>query len=398
MNDTFKTPLGEMNIIEYYLYYDRPFIFLCEDSVEGKFIVHLIDDDEFCEKWFLVPSTNRRVEYVRTGKISLRESILKAEPGWVWEITTPFDGSNGLCLKKECLTIEEIDLPNECAILSLAERNLPELKTEPETEARQTARNVLFISIDNGSHSQTISVNDYGSILLRSQGLIHALALSGAASARGRIPLATIENTTLNYIGNFAASIGIKLEAKNGKLFDPDLEQAIESMLSLMDTSTDKEKLISILKKIPYRATARYKFLLQALDQGELSLKADWGSPHKGRRTAYMSHSQIREVIDLLELDGDDVSQSIELNGDLLGLVINKKNKRGTFQFLPSDGERIIKGALSQELFDIVDREHIELPQYGISVILEETIEINPSTGEESTSYEMIKIFSKPSK
>ncbi|NMI07194.1 hypothetical protein HF638_24690 [Paenibacillus sp. SZ31] len=93
--EPFVTPLGIMSVIEHFLFYDRPFIFLCVDKTNSKYIVHLVDDDEFCEKWFLIPSTELRVEFVRTGKISLRDSLLLAEQGWIWEITTPFDESKG---------------------------------------------------------------------------------------------------------------------------------------------------------------------------------------------------------------------------------------------------------------------------------------------------------------
>jgi hypothetical protein len=42
--ELFMTPLGQMEIIEYYLYYDRPYIFHCRDKVSNNYIVHLVPE------------------------------------------------------------------------------------------------------------------------------------------------------------------------------------------------------------------------------------------------------------------------------------------------------------------------------------------------------------------
>lgn len=389
----FKTPLGQMKVLEIYLYYDRPFIFLCEDNIGTKYMVYFIDEIELGERWFLVPSSENRIEYVRLGKITLRKSIKNAEQGWVLELFIPYDElAAEKITKRNCSDIEDLDLPAEEAKLSLPPRTPKKEKLDVETEAKQKARNIILLSLDDGKHSTDISVQDYGAVLLRGQHLITALALECGSGVRGQIPKKTIEETSFNFTGTFVASIGVKLESKYGNLFDPCIEEALERFISLLSAGANKETLSALLKEIPRRATARYRFLLQALDQANVSFKMDWTSPHKGRKKAKITHSQIQDAIEILNLEGEDMTQVLTISGDLVGLLVHKEKRRSSFEFVEKNGEKI-KGVLSQELLEQADRDNIPVPCHNIKVEVEETIEINPSTSEEHVSYTLIKIL-----
>ena len=388
--ELFKTPLGEMKVVDVLLYYDRPFIFHCKDIVDSQYIVHLIDDDDDGEHWFMVPSSSYRIECVRIGKISLRDSILFAEHGWIWEVTTPYNGDLGKKIKRLCASLGENDLPDEDLILSFPSDSIPSEIIDPEQQAKQSMRNVLLISLDDGEHSSIMSASNLGSILLRTQSLINALGQT-KGSIKGRLPMSVIDETSFNYTGSFVASVGIKLEAKHSKLFDPSVEESLERMVALIGAGSSKELLTEILKEIPLRATARYRFLLQALGQAQVSFKTDWGSPHKGRKTAHISHLQISETINILDLEGDDMVQRITLNGDLIGIMADKKKGRSSFEFISSDGDRF-KGYLSLELLEKVDDPRDLHLANNITVVIEETIEINPATSEERITYVLVEI------
>lgn len=390
--ELFKSPLGELKVKEMLLYYDRPFIFYCEDDVGTCYIAHLVDDDENGECWFLVPSSRLRVEHLRCGKITLRQSILNAEPGWIWQITTPYDGSEGLLEKRECKNLDERDLPAEDTALSFPERTLPDLQIHPEQEAKQTMRNVLLLSLDDGTHSHSICTSYLGAVLLRTQGLINSLA-HREGSGRGRIPQSVLQETCFNFVGSFAASVGIKLESSHSKLFEPAIEEALEMMLKLLSLGAEKEALSNLLPMIPKRSIARYRFLLQSLEQAKVSFRADWGSPHKGYQTAMLSRTDIVKIIDILELEGEDTTQTITLTGDLIGLLSDKKKKRSSFEFVAYGGERY-KGTLASDLIMKEDWSS-KIPAYNVTVIIEETLEINPATSEERISYTLLEIASE---
>jgi len=388
--ELFMTPLGQMEIIEYYLYYDRPYIFHCRDKVSNNYIVHLVDDDEFCERWFLVPASRLRIEAVRTGRISLRDSVRRSESEWIWEITTPFDGSLGEATIKRCETLTESDLPDE-VFLNLPDKRLPELETDAEREAEQLYRDVLYLYLNDGQHSQLISAEHLGAILLRSQGLLYSLVYRDGSS-RGRIPSSIKDEATMYFTGDFAASVGIKLEAKHSSLVDSPLRDALNTLLDLLSAGANKDVLTSILTSLPERSIARYRFLLQALEQANVTFKAEWGSPGRGKRVAYLSIDDIKGAIQIMELEEEDMSQIIKLTGELVGLLTDKEKNRFTFEFVSNEGERY-KGRLSDDLIKKIEAGlSLNIPAKNKTIELEETLEINPTTSEERISYTLISI------
>ncbi|MGL4522692.1 MAG: DUF6575 domain-containing protein [Bacilli bacterium] len=389
--DIFRTPLGEMEIIEYYLYYDRPFIFLCEDNIKNRFLVHLVDDDEMCERWFLVPVSTRRTEAIRTGKITLRESLILAETGWIWDITTPFDDTEGNVVILKCSELTEDYLPGATAKLSLPENRLPEKNFSAEEEAYQLNRDVLLLYLNDGEHSQLISAEDLGGILLKSQGLLHAL-VDREGSNKGRIPQVLKDKATMYYTGTFAASVGIKLEAKNNELFDNPIQVALESLIQLIDNSKNKEQLMEMLSTLTMRAIVRYRDFLQALQKSNISIKIEWGTPQKSVKKAFLNIEQIKYAIDVMVLNGQSESQIIHLRGNLVGLLSDSENSRYTFEFKTLDGERY-KGTLAQEMIDkLKSGQTVNIPANNVSIELEEAMEINPATSEERFSYTLISI------
>lgn len=391
--EPFVTPLGIMSVIEHFLFYDRPYIFLCVDKTNSKYVVHLVDDDEFCEKWFLIPSTELRVEFVRTGKISLRDSLLLAEQGWIWEITTPFDDSKGTANIRYCNELAEHDLPAKDVVLNLPERRLPVLDLDVARDAEQAFRDVFLLYLNDGHHSQTISANDLGLILLRSQGILETLAHKDVAT-RGRIPATTKEGVTMYYAGNFAASVGIRLEAKYNGLVPTSVHDALSTLMDLIEAGAIKENLLAILKKLQSRSIVRYRFFLQALEQANISFKAEWGSPFREKRVASLSIQDIRSAIGIMNLEGEDTVQNLELIGDLrlIGVQTNKNKKRSSFEFVSIEGE-VYKGTLSDDLLEkVASGIFFKVPTYNVIAAIEENIEINPATSEEKISYSLLNI------
>lgn len=393
MEEVFSTPLGDMKINEYYLYYDRPFIFQCEDDTQRKYIVHLIDDNDSAEIYFFIPTSDSRIEAVRTGKISLRESIINCENKMLWEVVIPFDGSSGTIIRRDSKNLKEDELPGSELFLDLPDNRLPQNNGDIEKEAQQLYRDILYLYLNDGNHSQLMNADYVGSALVRSQNLIYSLVADQEGSVKGRISRSTKEKATLNFAGNFAASVGIKLEAKSNELIDSSVQNALGIFLDLLDASasTDKQTLKEILDNIHNRSVARYRYFLQGLQQANINFKAEWGSPKKGKKGAALSTEQINAAIALMDFEGENITQKVTLAGDLMGLIIDNEKNRFSFEFRTHDGERY-RGTLSEELRKTIDSSSINFPAKNISVELEETLEINSTTSEEYSSYMLLSI------
>ena len=118
----FRTPIGDMRVIEVFLYYDGPKLFSCKDRTGQKYIAMLVDESEDGDRWFLVPVSDTRLERVRTGELGLRECVRYPENDWLWDVFIPYDGSKGDARLKYASTLQEHELPVPGAALSLPPR------------------------------------------------------------------------------------------------------------------------------------------------------------------------------------------------------------------------------------------------------------------------------------
>lgn len=393
---TFSTVLGDMPVLQMLMYYDGPVLFICEDHSGTRFVVHLIDSDDTGEKWFMVPSSVTRIRDIKTGRMSLRDSVVRAENRWVWEVTTPYDGSEGTAVRRLVTSIEELDLPSPDVVLNLPDDRLPQLQDDAGVEADRALRDVIFLNLDNGNHAQVIEADALAQVLLRTQGTVTAIANRNGPLS-GRIPTAVAKSHELLATGLHAASFGIRLETKKpANLLGSEAEEALNLFMQLLEAGDDLESLRQLLPVIRPRAAARYRFLLSALNENDLALQVKWGTPGKGQRTASLSMSKVRSTLEVLGEEGEELRQKIRVHGDLglIGVIAEPKKKtRSLFEFVSSEGDHY-KGTLDDDLVQevLVNGAKFQVPVHGVDVEIEEIVEINPSTAEEHTSYVLLSV------
>ncbi|WP_273000659.1 DUF6575 domain-containing protein [Hydrogenibacillus schlegelii] len=387
MTDVFRTPIGDMRVIEVFLYYDGPKLFSCKDRTGQKYFAILIDESEDGDRWFLIPVSDTRLERVRTGETGLRECVRYPENDWLWDVFIPFDGSKGDASLRYADTLQEHELPGPEATLSLPPRIHGEIqhRNDVEEEAVQSRRDILDITLSTPFDSHKLEVDYLAQVLLRVQSLLFSLATPRLAD-RGPIPKHVRESNTLMFAGSFVGSVGIRLETKgHATLLDTPAERGLELFMRLLETGGERAQLSRLLPSLSPRAVARYRSLLTMLHVGQLGLKAEWGSPFKGKRSAKLSHEQVRSALAVLEQDGDDMSQVLKVRGSLISVTSDATRRRYLFEFVSMDGDRF-KGNLSPQLTNV----RFNVPAYDVVAWIEELIELNPATGEEKVTYTLI--------
>jgi hypothetical protein len=130
------------------------------------------------------------------------------------------------------------------------------------------------------------------------------------------------------------------------------------------------------------RSKSRYRFLLKALNEGNIDFNVDWGSPNKTSRSISLSHNDVQSLLTILEEDGEDVSEILKLTGTLIGVNVERK----TFVFR-DDSKEQYSGTIDDALLGRV----FSVPM-DIDVAIEETLEINPLTKEEKVSYRLMSV------
>ncbi len=156
-----STPLGSLIVLDVYYYYDIPRLFSCESLSGQKYISVWVDEEDNFDRWFLIPVSNKRLEMVHIGMLSLYEAIKSPEDGWIWELKTYFDNTNPTIKMLKADEINPEDLPDKNVRFSKSGGQLQKLDKEPIVTAQRTKRDVIDVSINTkGTHIQEIDADD----------------------------------------------------------------------------------------------------------------------------------------------------------------------------------------------------------------------------------------------
>jgi len=109
------TPLGELDIFEVYVEYDGPRVFSCKGKNDQLYFGIWAEEQPIIDVWLFVPISVSRLMAIRTGAVSFLDAILLAEGGWVWEVSTPYDGTPGSKTKRTASSLNPDHLPDPSA-------------------------------------------------------------------------------------------------------------------------------------------------------------------------------------------------------------------------------------------------------------------------------------------
>jgi NADH:ubiquinone oxidoreductase subunit F (NADH-binding) len=104
--------LGDVEILEIYLFYDWPQVFSCVDEEnDQKYLAIALDEDEdeTYMVWMYVSISDARLSSIESGQTSLREAALQAEKGYVYIITDYWEDKSKGSLK----TMMVDDIPED---------------------------------------------------------------------------------------------------------------------------------------------------------------------------------------------------------------------------------------------------------------------------------------------
>ncbi|MGH7294456.1 MAG: DUF6575 domain-containing protein, partial [Polyangiaceae bacterium] len=138
-------PLGKLELVETYVYYDEPRLFFCRNGAGQHFLAAWVGDDATSSQWLYVPVSAPRMKQIRGGAIELRVAFSEAEDGLVFEVRNPLREGPATASAIDCARIDTTWLPAPGAKLELPEDTLP----QPEGAANsRSARSALQAATD----------------------------------------------------------------------------------------------------------------------------------------------------------------------------------------------------------------------------------------------------------
>lgn len=84
---------GEMSMVDVFVFYDVPRVFVVKDIFETLFLFQETIDDEYKTEWLVIKISKKRHFELKTNQISLQESFKNPEEP-VFHLVTEFDDSN----------------------------------------------------------------------------------------------------------------------------------------------------------------------------------------------------------------------------------------------------------------------------------------------------------------
>lgn len=382
------TLLGELAIVETYVDYDGPRVFLCQSKTDQQYLVGWAEEGDTSDTWLFLPVSKRRLQMVRSGGIPLREAFVDAE-GFVYRVETPFDGERTPIVEPMAGGRLESDwLPEESFRLMLRTETLPSAPSDEEFRRRATqeSRSLARIEVDLPRYSRTEApTRRIGELLLSMQSLYDNVGLAliePDPPQFGRFPSYVARQTATDIVGLSAASFVIEIASNqlDDLLGDSVFGDITARVTQLLDIRVEREQLLEELASLRARGARSFRnFVKRLVDIGGTVTFAGASSAH-----GYMSQTLTSENLDTLyrilsRVVPDDVH---EIRGPLRLYAADMESRQfGALDPLSDDHYegRISSGAMYQ-----VDH----LPLNGdYEMVITESRTVDEGTGERKPVY-----------
>lgn len=114
------TPMGELRMIEVYVYYDGPRLFSCRNAAGTYFFGLFVDEDAASETFLFAPASPERWASVRAGNLPLAAAFRQPEDNGVFRQVLALDADPSA--RVDWLPVEDVPedwYPEESARLSI---------------------------------------------------------------------------------------------------------------------------------------------------------------------------------------------------------------------------------------------------------------------------------------
>jgi hypothetical protein len=313
------TVLGELTLLETYVFYDGPRLFTARSLTDQRYLVAWASEGPEADEWLYVAISEARLKMVRSGARTVRSAFLDPE-GFTYRVTIPHDDSVPDSVTTVVPSeISEAWLPGENFRIDepTVTTRLADTAAEVELKARQENRTRLRLRLAYANRRRTEApTRQVGNLLVDAQKLLDNVGFSlesEKVASRGVIPKGTRQRTSSEVVELTAASFMIELGASSfddlygGSLF----ADSANAIINLMDPVKRSPELGPELAALGPRATKSFRNFVEKLaDTG-----ADITIAAAGSGFSYhgyeLSSGRVEELYRILahEIAADDIDE-----------------------------------------------------------------------------------------
>ena len=289
MRTELPAPLGTIEIVEVYVEYDEPLLYLAKNE-RDSFLVNLADEDEEGQVWYFAYMSPRRVRDLRAGGIDTHDAFRFVEGGIV--LALRFDQTEDRQMEVLHLLAANLDddhLPLPGLTVTLPQR----VESDPDIGALASNLRRVITEIhlrpEEGNQHE-VSVAPLARFLDGFQASLDAFGQveGGNPTSRASIKAGDKKKTRLKATRAFDGSFGLELHACETENLLAPLEAsritlAMAELVKLIEAMPDDEGFKEQLRGFRgSRVVIKFLDLLGGLKEDIAGVTIKWGSPTHG--------------------------------------------------------------------------------------------------------------------
>ena len=376
------TGLGELEIVETYVYYDQPVLFSCKSAAGHLYLAVAADKNDEHETWLYVGVSAERLNLIRSGTIDLHDAFVEPEDGFLLQEIIPYDDQTRPRMEPiqpDQISEDMLPMPGEC--LDLQPQMLPSLSNSEEI-AEASGRETLNLTLNFAEdHKTEAPVVPFIEIVGGIQQVINRIRMVVTNSNRITEHIKREMGISLLEVGRGSFNILLASTRDVDLYSDSDfgnaIGNAIDEFMKLLNAGSDPEELKKLLEQLKSKVAEDYTQLLKSLSKSVIDTRFKWTSPNPDRGgTASLSKSQMQGAIEILKRFQEESLPTFQVTGTLTGVWLRSK------RFQIETTEETYTGKIADKVFETVSKP---------TVNQEYTAEIQEITERSETTDEITK-------
>jgi hypothetical protein len=351
--------LGQLAVVDVFVYFDGPRLFLAENGAGQRFLVNSLDSDSLSESWLLVAVSERRFLQLAEGLMDVRTAFVKPELETVYQVV-----SN---------SAQELVSSTMLSSSELTDEYLPETGVFLKSPVSDTAPNAAFLA--KSLNASVLLLHLFPKQSRREaplRGVGHVFtSLQNCLELKLRkvFQLPSLENFEVELLGTFAGSLGVEIVVRGD---DERIAQALKDTLEDFRLAEEGGLSEHLTNANAEEISAVRKFMsdISSLKSG-LEIETASQRDDEPIRVS-VALPRLREVVKTLKKTRTNESETRTVVGDLVALNL----RTGRFELTAIDTDESITGSLQGPRFS--EEQTAELPR-RYRVVVERKIARSPS-------------------
>lgn len=398
MNKSIENLLAYGPLIEYEVYFrhDGPKFFSLKSVRFDIFLVAIcVDETEEFSIFLYTTLSKIRFNHLRSGKITLLESIESAYSGDLRLVTETFGGTPRF--KSDFVDFNQLPeayLPDSDARLNISTPTVPELNlNELKTMAQESMRSIAAIELSaSGENLTEFSLKGLGNISIAVQDSIDAIAQENAGSPtdKGPVPKIVTDSVKMSAVGLRAASFVLVIGTDKQNAFmdsGEKVELTLNGLIKFIELGQWPSQLIAELRNHSPRARKSFTKLLNSVSSCESGIGIFTSSMLGPSREAHLSAEQVITALELIN-EVKPTRKRIEIRR---GILFGSNTRKSTFDITDSATNLPYRGSVSEDARSEIDGLAVGKSCY-ITASLEEEVEFAADDQEGGRKYILLSI------